>query len=286
MKKILVYGQGFLGTRVANALGARMATARIVDGTFPDMENDKPDIVINCVGKTGRPNVDWCEDHKPETYFSNVHVPYLLAEYCKKHGIKLVHISSGCIYQGDNGGLGWREDDPANFDGSYYSHSKISAERLLSAYPNTLILRIRMPIDDTPGDRELIGKILRYKTIMDDENSMTVIDDFLVALKAMLTHADIEFMGTFNMTNPGKITHREILESYERHIPGTIKEKIFVPSTSRLIQTKAPRSNCVLNTEKIELVSSILGFEFRPIHLAIEDVVKKYADKKQFQSNF
>ena len=28
--------------------------------------------VINCAGKTGRPNVDWCEDHRPETVMSNV----------------------------------------------------------------------------------------------------------------------------------------------------------------------------------------------------------------------
>ena len=25
-----------------------------------------PDFVINAAGKTGRPNVDWCEDHKQE----------------------------------------------------------------------------------------------------------------------------------------------------------------------------------------------------------------------------
>jgi dTDP-4-dehydrorhamnose reductase len=280
MKKILVYGNGFLGKRVAESLGARTATQRVVDESFPDMEAERPDIVINCIGKTGRPNVDWCEDNKPETYFSNVHVPYLLAEYCKKHGIKLVHISSGCIYQGDNWEHGWRESDPANFDGSYYSHSKIAAERLLSAYPGTLILRIRMPIDTVPSDRELLGKLLRYKYIMTDENSMTVVDDFLVALRAILDHDDIDISGTFNMTNPGIITHKEILDIYERYAPGETKDKIFVPSESDLIKTKAPRSNCVLNTDKIELTASLLGFKYRPIHEAIEDVIQKYVKNR------
>ena len=35
-----------------------------------DIQNNKPTHVFhvfNAVGVTGRPNVDWCESHKPET---------------------------------------------------------------------------------------------------------------------------------------------------------------------------------------------------------------------------
>ena len=44
--------------------------------------DEQPDIVINCAGKTGHPNVDWCEDHKMETLRSNVTGPLVLLEEC------------------------------------------------------------------------------------------------------------------------------------------------------------------------------------------------------------
>ena len=72
-----------------------------VDALFA---SEKPDFVINAAGKTGRPNVDWCEDHKLETLHANVTGPLVLAELCQKHDIYWMHLSSGCIYEGDNGG--------------------------------------------------------------------------------------------------------------------------------------------------------------------------------------
>lgn len=274
MPKILIYGKGFLGKRISEALHAPIADERVVDGSFPDADLYQPDVIINCIGATGRPNVDWCESHKPETYFANVHVPYLLAEYCKKKDIKLVHVSSGCIYQGDNGGKGWSELDTPNFDGSYYSHTKLTAERLLSAYPNTLVLRVRMPIDSIPGDRDLINKLLRYETIMNDENSVTVIADFILALQTLIYE---EKTGIWNVTNPGKITHKEILEMYE-YTSGEKLNKKYVMADSGEIKTAAPRSNCVLNTDKLEAFMRI-----RDSHIAIKALLPTYIFQKKVQ---
>jgi hypothetical protein len=42
------------------------ATARLEnrEGIIADIERVKPTHIMNCAGVTGRPNVDWCEDHK------------------------------------------------------------------------------------------------------------------------------------------------------------------------------------------------------------------------------
>ena len=48
------------------------------------VEEVTPDVVINCAGKTGRPNVDWCEDHKEETVRANVTGPLILLDECRK----------------------------------------------------------------------------------------------------------------------------------------------------------------------------------------------------------
>jgi dTDP-4-dehydrorhamnose reductase len=102
--------------------------------------------VINCAGKTGRPNIDWCEDHKPETLRSNTTGALVLLGECLQRCIYLVHLSSGCLYRGDSGGTGFGEEDPPNFLDSFYVRTKWWAEEALSEFP-VLIVRPRMIFD-------------------------------------------------------------------------------------------------------------------------------------------
>ena len=95
----------------------------------------RPDVVINCAGKTGRPNVDWCETHQSETLRANVTGVLVLLEECLARGVYIVHLGSGCIYAGDNGGEGFREDDAPNFAGSFYSRTKAWADQILAQLP-------------------------------------------------------------------------------------------------------------------------------------------------------
>lgn len=34
---------------------------------YSEIDRVKPSLVLNAAGITGRPNVDWCEDHRQET---------------------------------------------------------------------------------------------------------------------------------------------------------------------------------------------------------------------------
>lgn len=282
---ILVLGGGFLGMRVAEKFEAQLITDRINNehDLYEVISNgvmEWPDVIINCIGKTGRPNVDWCESNKAETYVSNVHVPYILAEFCKKHNIKLVHISSGCIYQGDNGGKGFSESDAPNFTGSFYSFTKAMAEQLVSTNPDSLILRMRMPIASTPSDRELIGKLLRYQTVINTPNSVSVVDDFVAALKILV---EGNAVGIYNVCNPEPVTHKQILDIYEE-LSGKQLGKTYINADE--LVTDAPRSNCVLNVDKIQavkptnlsLVDAGLGYVsvMRKTEVALRDVISEY----------
>ena len=93
----------------------------------------KPTHVLNCAGCTGRPNVDWCEDHKEETIRSNVIGTLNLADACDMLKIHITVFATGCIYKYDDqhpmgSGIGFKETDLANFDGSYYSETKAHTE--------------------------------------------------------------------------------------------------------------------------------------------------------------
>ena len=60
------------------------------------LDNVNPTHVINCAGKTGRPNIDWCEDHKMETVESNVLGTLILAEECRARGVHCTVLATGC----------------------------------------------------------------------------------------------------------------------------------------------------------------------------------------------
>jgi dTDP-4-dehydrorhamnose reductase len=267
--KTLIFGNGFLGKQMADYLGADLSAARI---TSPeDIEaniTQQPDVIINAVAKTGRPNVDWCEDHKEETYFANVEVPKLLAAYADREGIRMVQFSSGCIYEGDKGGEGFTEDDEPNFEGSYYSHTKAEAERALAKYDNILTLRPRMPITAIPSSRNLINKLLGYKSIIEIPNSVTVIEDLLPTLRGLIEGGHT---GTFNMINPEPVTHKEIMDLYEEYSRKSLG-KIYIPASE--LKVKAPRSNTVLSMNKLDS----LGLGLPPTRESLSRILKRYVE--------
>src|SRR3989338_10004619 len=135
--KILVFGaKGYLGHLFLKQYpDAVPSSVDIADSTAVSAELDrvKPDVVINAAGKTGRPNVDWCETHKEEALRSNVTGPLVLLDECAMRKIYWVHLGSGCIYAGDgstslttgNNGKGFSEEDAPNFGGSFYARTKL-----------------------------------------------------------------------------------------------------------------------------------------------------------------
>ncbi|KAK3404897.1 hypothetical protein EUGRSUZ_K01196 [Eucalyptus grandis] len=94
-----------------------------------DIQTVKPTHVFNAAGVTGRPNVDWCETHKPETIRTNVVGTLTLADVCRERGLLMMNYATGCIFEYDEthplgSGIGFKEEDKPNFIGSFYSKTK------------------------------------------------------------------------------------------------------------------------------------------------------------------
>ena len=272
--KIVIFGAGFLGHRLARDLpGATLEPCDISDraAVLEVLRRSSPDAVVNAAGKTGRPNVDWCETHQPETYHSNVVGPLVLAQACLERGTYLLHMASGCIFYGEPPRPeGWGEDDFAN-PTAFYSRTKYAADLVLSRLPNVGIARLRMPIDDLPGPRNLITKLAGYKQVIDVQNSVTVVED-LVAVVAGLVER--RATGIFHATNPGIMRHRDLLSLYreyvdEEHSCTFIRDEELV---EKGLATRG-RSNAILASTRL----GELGLRMRPIGTALRDVMKKYA---------
>jgi 3,5-epimerase/4-reductase len=275
MGDVVIFGAGFLGHRLAGALpGSSLLSTDIADPAALSraMAEHAPRTIINAAGKTGRPNVDWCETHQPETYRSNVIGALRVAEAAAVAGAHLVHIGSGCIFYGPcpyRPG-GWREDDPAN-PTAFYSRTKYAADLVLSRLPGVAVARIRMPIDDRPGPRNLITKLSSYREVIDVENSVTVVEDLIFALRGIV---DRRAEGVFHVTNPGVMRHRDLLGLYRDYVDPSHSPR-FISEEDLLARglAKKARSNAVLESPRL----AELGIRLRPIEQALRETMLAYA---------
>lgn len=278
-----IFGAGYIGNRLFNSKEFKEYKLIGRELHFLDFDKleewfilNKPQIIINCIGKTGSkevPNVDWCEDHRQETIESNVIVPYYLAILCKKYSCHLVHFSSGCIFEGENK---YAEFNVPNFSKSFYSWSKIEGERMIkSVFDNYLIVRIRMPIDNISSPRNLIDKLLKYPEVIDTQNSMTTIPH-MIPILADLIHYNIN--GIYNFTNPGTISAFEILKLYNEIVGPHNFE--YMPLNKLQHIVKAPRSNCTLSSELLDNCCIIFNLQRMPeIHQAVRECLRTYKTK-------
>ena len=178
-----------------------LAESRTYDreSVIAEIEKYKPTHVLNAAGVTGRPNVDWCEDHHAETIRSNVLGTLTIADICAEKNIHHLLYATGCIFEYDAehviGGKGFTEEDAANFHGSFYSHTKALCEDLLRNYATTCTLRVRMPISDDLNARNFVTKIVKYDRVVNIPNSMTVLTDLL---PISLIMAERKLVGIYN----------------------------------------------------------------------------------------
>ncbi|KAJ7299782.1 hypothetical protein O6H91_03G122100 [Diphasiastrum complanatum] len=276
--KVLIYGRtdwigGLLGKickeqGIVFEFGAGRLDNR--DQLETDIAATNPTHVFNTAGVTGQPNVDWCENHKTETIRSIVVGTLTLADVCKQFGLLLMNFTTDCIFEFDShhplgSGIVFKEEDKPNFSGSFYPKTKAMVEELLKEYENVCTLHVRMPTSsDLCNPRNSISIISRYKKVVNIPNSMTVLDELLPISIEM---AKRNCTGIWNFTNPGTVSHNEILQMYRDYIDPNFKWVNFTLEEQAKV-IFAPRSNNELDTTKLQK-------EF-PHILPIKESLRKY----------
>ncbi|XP_074319233.1 trifunctional UDP-glucose 4,6-dehydratase/UDP-4-keto-6-deoxy-D-glucose 3,5-epimerase/UDP-4-keto-L-rhamnose-reductase RHM1 [Silene latifolia] len=286
--KFLIYGRtgwigGLLGQMCEKqGIAYEYGKGRLQDraSLIADIQNVKPTHVFNAAGVTGRPNVDWCESHKPETIRTNVVGTLTLADVCREHGLLVMNYATGCIFEYDaahplGSGIGFKEEDTPNFAGSFYSKTKAMVEELLKEFDNVCTLRVRMPISgDLTNPRNFITKISRYNKVVDIPNSMTILDELLPISIEM---AKRNLRGIWNFTNPGVVSHNEILEMYKNYIDPSFKWANFTVEEQAKVIVAARSNN--------EMDASKLKKEF-PELLSIKESLIKYVFEPNKKTNY
>jgi nucleoside-diphosphate-sugar epimerase len=151
--KILILGDGLLGSEIQKQTGWNLIS-RKKDGfdiTHPDTLEKftlewiedlpickigrivKYDIVVNCIANTDSYSKDktqhWDVNYKGVSY---------LVDFCNKHNIKLVHISTEFVYA-NNKEIPTEEDIPQP-DNTWYAYTKLLADEYIKLKSNNYLI--------------------------------------------------------------------------------------------------------------------------------------------------
>lgn len=301
--KLLVYGHaGWIGNQFVNLLKEHnidfiLGKSRVDDtpSLFRELDSVCPSHVASFIGRThgtidnkNYATIDYLENpgKLTENVRDNLFSPISLALACKERNIHYTYLGTGCIFNyanenplnNVNSEYKYKENDIPNFFGSSYSILKGFTDRLMHQLSNSVLnLRIRMPIVAEENPRNFITKILSYSKICSVPNSMSVLDELLPIVIKMMQSGVV---GTVNLTNPGVISHNEILEMYQKHVDPTFTWTNFSIEEQRAI-LMCDRSNNYLDTTVLETFAP----EVRCIKNAVEYAIKKYKRTSNSNSN-
>ena len=241
------------------------------------LQKDKPDFLINSAGYTGKPNVDACETDKTNCLFGNAILPGRIAEACEVTNTPWGHVSSGCIYTGSReDGTEFTETDAPNFtfrqnNCSFYSGSKALGEEILKNADNVYLWRLRIPFDNIESPRNYLSKLIRYENLLEASNSISQLDEFVAASFACWEKR-VPF-GTYNVTNPGYVTTREVVELIKESGLSSKTFNFFKDESEFMAKAaKTPRSNCIMSSEKL----AAAGITMTPVKEAIRQALTNW----------
>lgn len=283
---LLIYGsKGWIGSQVIAQLVKdniphQKSTTHVEN--LEAVENElivyKPTHVLSLIGRThGKigdkvfTTIDYLEEDGKlvENVRDNLFCPVSLAMLCEKYQIHYTYLGTGCIFEYDSNhpyekeNHGFDEESLPNFFGSSYSVIKGFTDQLMHLMKNTLNIRIRMPINAEKNARNFITKITSYKKICSIANSMTVLPELIPIMIDMIKNNKT---GTINLTNPGLISHNEILDMYREIVdPEFTWENFTIDEQNQILTSK--RSNNYLDTKKLQA--------WYPEVLTIKDAVRK-----------
>jgi hypothetical protein len=295
--KVLLYGKnGWIGQNVYELLiqgghevvvGDVRAEDRIA--LEEEITRVNPTNIISTIGRThgtidgvNYTTIDYLEQKGKlrENVRDNLYSPTILALISSRRDIHYAYLGTGCIYTYDDEHPyeeelnGFTEDSKPNFFGSSYSIVKGYTDMIMKMFTNVLNVRIRMPITDEINSRNFITKITTYKKICSIHNSMSVLPELL---PIMIDMCDKKVTGTVNLTNPGLISHNDILEMYREIVDKDFKWDNFSIEEQREILA-SDRSNNFLDTSRLESL-----YKVKNIKDSVRDILYNMRDKRAKQ---
>jgi len=274
---LAVDGKKHQVTGVANTAPMLWATFKNVQleltqpGVVDEMiKEHQPEVVIHCAAMA---NVDACENNPAQARLVNAELPGTIAAACKRHRVRLVHISTDAVFDGKKGD--YSEEEPPH-PLSVYASTKLEGERaVLAANPDALVARVNFYGWSAACNRSLAENFVRNleagKEMMGFTDVIFCPMNILDLSSVLVEAAELDIRGVYHMVGAQAMSKFQF---------GVVLAEQFGFDT-RLIKPvsvndsglKAARSpNLSLSTEKIV---KALGHELPDFH----EGVKKFFDQ-------
>ena len=183
----------------------------------------------------------------------------IIAKACDAASVPWGHVSSGCIYTGSRlDSLGFTEEDAPNFtfrqnNCSFYTGRKRLAKKFWLVTRKSTSGAFGFPSTNSITHVTItnyLTKVMGYSRLLDARNSISELREFVEA-SLLCWEMRIPF-GIYIVTDPGSVTTREVVDLIKKN--GLCdKEFGFFGSEDKFMRAAAvaPRSNCVMNSDKL-----------------------------------
>ena len=231
--------------------------------------NEKPNLIINTIANT---NIDYCEQHKTETYLLHVEMNKQIFKLCEDIASKFIFISSDYVFDGKKGDyMEYDKTSPVN----YYGETKAIAESIILQNPTNTVLRSSLIYDWDPQVRFLnyvVDKLRKNENIQ-------AYDDFLTApifledlVGSIIKAVEKNVSGIYNLAGPSCVTRMDFALAIAKKF--NFDKNLIEPVSVKSLDLIAERPrNSSLNKTKAE---KDLDIKFRSIEEGINEVYKKY----------
>lgn len=265
-KKVLIIGaNGFTGRRILDDL-SRNLTYQVTGGSLHDdiapgsgdyrfvrtdirdnkslkklFEEVQPEVVIN----TSALSVpDYCETHHEEANAVNITAVEHLAECCRKHNIRFIHLSTDFVFSGDTDHLYTEEDIPSPVN--YYGYTKLEGEkRIASICSDYAIVRVVVVYGATlPGQHgnilQLVANRLRNNeeifVVSDQWRTPTFVGDISRGVEKLINYSG---NGIYHICGSDCLTIADI--AYRVADLLGLNRSLIRPVTTQEMDEKTPR---------------------------------------------
>lgn len=209
----------------------------------------RPEVVLHCAALA---NVDQCEDEPELALRLNAELPGELAAVCKRQQIRLVHISTDAVFDGQRGD--YIETDPANPINAY-ARTKLAGEQAVrDANPDAIIARVNFYGWSLKGRRSLAE--IFYYTLSANQPMRGFTDVFFCPFNVdqlsdmLLMMLEKELKGLYHVVSPESLSKYQFGQMIVSQFG--LDAGLLTPSSWRDAGLKAVRSpNLVLNCQKL-----------------------------------
>jgi dTDP-4-dehydrorhamnose reductase len=204
-----------------------------------------------------------------------------LAEVSKKHGTRMIYISTDMVFPGSKENPGpYAEDHPLESDSkkiTWYGHTKAEGERAVRRVfgSEVAILRIIYPVRANSPKPDYIGKLLALfdqgkPAFTDQQISISSVDEVTAVIKRLI---DDERTGVFHSACRDLTTPHELISYFIERTRGK-KDAVKESSLKDFLERGGnPVRYPMFGGLKVEETQKSLGIEFRSWKEIVDEII-------------